>query len=611
MTEVVYDTETFPNFFLCGLQVAGVPGCYFYEVSARRNDAPTLAAILPTFRRMVGFNNLHFDYPLLHHLHAMVASGEAAAIGGEATALRLFNLAQEIIDAGPASRGKYRVWERHQLSPQLDLFLLHHLDNRARMTSLKALQVAMRSPRVQEMPFKVGSVLTSEQMDQTIDYCANDISETDRFRASSADEIAFREELGERYLNMSDAAIGKDIMRRELEARKPGCTQLSTVRSTVPLADVILPYIQFRHQPFREALDRFRNVVVCCDAVRDAFSGASAHHRGLTYDFGVGGLHGSVGPAVVMADSDREILDVDVVSYYPTFAFTNGLYPLHLGAVFCECSRELFARRQRHAKGTPQNKALKLANNAVFGDSGNPYSRGFYDPAFMLATTINGQLLLCMLAEALTEIPCLEVLQANTDGLTVRFPRAERQRVDATLAWWEAGTGLKLESTSYRRLWIRDVNNYLAEREDGKVKRKGAYEYDFSWWQDPSMPAVARATEAALVRGEDVETFLRRRLAEDPWDFLIRARVRGRDRLEWGGRPAQKTTRYYVSRGWRGAPLVKIMPPLAGKTTERRTVLQEGRPVVLCDVFDGQPPDDVDLTWYARQAQKLLLTKLW
>jgi hypothetical protein len=113
------------------------------------------------------------------------------------------------------------------------------------------------------------------------------------------------------------------------------------------------------------------------------------------------------------------------------------------------------------------------------------------------------------------------------------------------------------------------------------------------------------------VRGEDVETFLRRRLAEDPWDFLIRARVRGRDRLEWGGRPAQKTTRYYVSRGWRGAPLVKIMPPLAGKTAQRRTVLQEGRPVVLCDVFDGRPPDDVDLTWYARQVQKLLLTKLW
>ncbi len=610
MIEVVYDTETFPNFFLCGLQVAGVPGCYFYEVSARRNDAPALAAVLPTFQRMVGFNNVHFDYPLLHHLCAMVASGETTVIGGEATALRLYNLAQEIISAGPNARGKYRVWERHQHCSQLDLFLLHHLDNRARATSLKALQVAMRSPSVQEMPHPVGTVLTPEQMDDVVHYCANDIRETNRFRGLSAEQIAFREELGERYLNMSDAAIGKDIMRRELEELRPGCTQLATVRSTVSLGDVILPYIQFRHRPFQEVLERFRSTTVRCDRIRDSFSGASAHHRGLTYDFGVGGLHGSTRAGGYSVCAEREILDIDAVSFYPTLGFTNGLYPLHLGPMFCECSRKLFARRQQHPKGTPWNKALKLANNAVFGDSGNPYSRGFYDPAFMLGTTVNGQLLLCVLAEALTEIVGLEVLQANTDGLTVRFPRAERRRVDATLAWWEAGTGLSLESTSYRRLWIRDVNNYLAEREDGKTKRKGAYEYRFEWWQDPSMPVVARAAEAALVRGEDVDGFLRERLIVDPWDFLIRGRVRGRDRFEWGGRPAQKTTRYYVSRGLRGAPLVKIMPPLPGKSEVRRTILQEGRPVVICDVFDGHPPEDVDLAWYAAQVHKLL-TRVW
>lgn len=606
MTEVVYDTETFPNFFLCGFRVAGVPGNYFYEISARRNDAAALAAILPTFRRMVGFNNLGFDYPLLHHLHAMVASGEAAVIGGEAIALRLFRLAQEIISAGPQERGKYRVWDRHWLSPQLDLFLLHHLDNRARATSLKALQVAMRSPSVREMPHPVGAVLTPAQMDDVAHYCGNDLSETDCFRALSAEQIAFREELGPRYLNMSDAAIGKDIMRRELEELRPGCTQMATVRSTVPLADIILPYIQFRYRPFQEILERFRAAVVRCDRIRDSFQGISAHHRGLTYDFGVGGLHGSARAGCYAACSEREILDVDVISYYPTLAFTNNLHPLHLGPTFCECSRRLFARRQQHPKGTGWNKALKLANNAVFGDSGNPYSRGFYDPAFMLATTINGQLLLCVLAEALTEIFGLEVLQANTDGLTVRFPRVERPRVDAILTWWEAGTGLQLESAQYRRLWIRDVNNYLAEREDGTMKRKGAYEYRFDWWQDPSMPVVARAAEAALVYGESVDEFLRRRLQGDPWDFLIRGRVRGRDRLEWGGRSAQRTTRYYVSIGLRGAPLVKIMPPLTGRIEERRTVLQEGRPVVLCDDFNGHPPEDIDLTWYARQIEKLL-----
>jgi hypothetical protein len=604
MKYTIHDCETFPNFFCCVLWHLGADRMGVYEVSERRDDSQSLAMVIPTLQCMVGFNNLMFDYPLIHWLCQAARSGELAALGGLGAARRLYNLAQEIIASPPGARHRYTVWDRHQLAPQLDLMRVHHLDNRARATSLKALQVTMRSPHVQEMPWPVGTWLTPQQMDDTIGYCCHDVLETGRLLHLSEPQIKFRETLGREFLSASDASIGKSILRRELERRSPGCTGLRTVRDQIALTDLILPQVQLRSQPFLEVLDKFRSASIPAAQVRQAFPDVRAHHRGITYRFGVGGLHGSVERRAVAADAVHEILDVDVTSYYPSLAIVNKLRPAHLGQDFCEVYAEVFARRQTHAKGSPENAALKLALNAVFGDSGNPHSRGFFDVGFMLSITVNGQLLLCMLAEALGEIPGAEILQANTDGITVLSSRARRREAESVLQWWQSVTGLKLETAEYRRLWLRDVNNYLAERVDGKVKRKGAYEYKIDWWDDPSALCVPRAAEAALVHGQDIRAYLSEHLQRDPWDFLIRARMRGKDRLEWGGMPAQRTTRYYVAVA--GHPLVKIAPPLAGKVDQRITRLQGGRPVVVCDCFDGRPPADIDLNWYTAEVDKLL-----
>ena len=63
----------------------------------------------------------------------------------------------------------------------------------------------------------------------------------------------------------------------------------------------------------------------------------------------------------------------------------------------------------------------KLALNGVYGKSGDKHSP-FFDLQFMMQITINGQLLLCMLAEQLMKIPGLRMVQINTDGLTYVCP---------------------------------------------------------------------------------------------------------------------------------------------------------------------------------------------
>lgn len=599
-----YDVETYPNYFCCAVKLIGVPSTGLFECSERRDDSAALTSFFLSLARAVGFNNGHFDYVIMHHLMSMVESGEAALIGGRGIAARLYDLANEIITAPPGEARAWQVWPRHRRVVQVDLMAIHHLNNRTRATSLKALQIWMRSPSVEDLPFPPGTWLTHEQMNVTGSYCCHDVTETERLLLEhSVDAVAFRENIGPHALTMSDASLGKSHLRRILERAEPGCTARATVRSHVEIADIIVPGVQFQTPQFKEVLDKYTGTYLTVSSMKKTFPKIKARLGDLTYYYGLGGLHASVTREHIRETKTHEIVDIDVESDYPTFAIQNRLRPAHLGETFVTAYDELFADRKKHAKGSSENKILKLALNAVFGDSGSEYSRGFQDVGFMLAITINCQLLISMLAEAVSLIPDARIIQANTDGLTVYLPRSRRAHLNAICAWWQAGTRQRLEFANYSAMWIRDVSSYLAVySETGKQKRKGDYDWIKEMWKDPSALCVPRAAVANLTTGEPCAAFMARHLAIDPWDFLLRARARGRDRLEWNGSAIQRNPRYYISTD--GGPLMKISPPLAFGV-ERKTALQAGQLTTLANTFDGRAPSNIALGWYTAEAEKL------
>src|SRR5690606_10099285 len=110
---------------------------------------------------MVGFNSVGFDYPVLHHCMTT----------GNLTAANAYTKAQAIIDnQGDDDRWVHMVWASDMIVPQLDLYKIHHFDNRAKSTGLKALEFAMRSESIEDLPFPVGVDLTDEQIDTLITY---------------------------------------------------------------------------------------------------------------------------------------------------------------------------------------------------------------------------------------------------------------------------------------------------------------------------------------------------------------------------------------------------------------------------------------------------------
>jgi hypothetical protein len=607
--DYIYDVETYPNAFTVAVEHAFAPLKWSFEISEFNDQREDFFRLIHYIRnrkgRLVGFNNINFDYPVLHLLLTT----------NKVTPENLYQKAQQIIQSQTFDENAWKniVPENERVIEQLDLFKIHHFDNKARATSLKILEFNMRSESIQELPFPVGTILDQNQIETLKKYNAYDVAQTKQFYHHSVDMIKFREELSKlhnrNFMNHNDTKIGKDFFIMELEKSGVKCFEnkkpIQTIRPRIDLKDAILPSIEFEQPKFNEVLNWLKSQTIT--ETKNAFKDLKVMIDGFPFVFGTGGIHGSIENEIVESNDEYVIVDLDVASYYPNLAIENDFYPHHLTIRFCQIYKNLYEQRKYHLKGSAINAMLKLALNGVYGDSNNPYSP-FYDPLFTMKITLNGQLLLCQLAEQLMKISRL--LQINTDGLTVKVKRIHLNLVQGICEDWTHQTGLNLEQAYYRKMCIRDVNNYIAEYEDGKIKRKGAYEYEMGWHQNHSMLVVPKVAELVLLKGQSISGTLRN--WEDPLDFLLRTKVPRSSELWLEGdevdgweNKMQNITRYYISTD--GGSLFKYMPPLKGKTEMRKFAVNAGKKVTICNDFDPIEMMFVDYSFYQDEVEKLVL----
>ena len=465
--DVVYDIETYPNTFTLIATHTVTEHTWLFEISDRTNDVAMLRRFMDTLRthncRMVGFNNLGFDYPVLHAIYSY----------HHITVTDIYNKAMDIIKSG--NKFAHMIWDNDQVVPQIDLYKIHHFDNKARATSLKVLEFNMRMDNIEDLPFPVGAMLTDEQKDILIEYNHHDVKATLDFYHESKDQIRFREELTERYgknfLNFSDSKIGSEIFIQRLEETNPGCcyqyvngkrTIRQTPRESIKLSECIPTYIDFENDEFKRIHQWLSKQTIT--ETKGVFKDLHCHVGGINYHFGTGGLHASVEWQSFTATEGRRIQVRDVASMYPNIAIKNKYYPEHLGETFCLIYEDMYNERKVHKKaGNDAEQAmLKLALNGTYGNSNNEYSP-FYDPKFTMSVTLTGQLSLALLCEKLIKTPNLQIIFANTDGVCYICDEWEIPYVDAVCSWWEQLTQLELETDEVSRIWMRDCNSYIQE----------------------------------------------------------------------------------------------------------------------------------------------------
>ena len=120
-----------------------------------------------------------------------------------------------------------------------------------------------------------------------------------------------------------------------------------------------------------------------------------------------------------------------------------------------------------------ESDGLKIVLNGTFGKLFSKWSI-LFAPELGIRTTITGQLALLMLIEMM-ECSGIRVVSANTDGIVLLIPEGMDGIKAQVVQWWEKRTGMEMESTLYRSLHSRDVNNYVAITTDGKAS-EGALE---------------------------------------------------------------------------------------------------------------------------------------
>lgn len=562
----IYDLETLVNFFSFSGKFYGEKEIQTFEISSRKNQRSELLNWLSYLQNcnahMVGFNNLGFDYPIIHELLNNVHTF---------TYTSAYNLCQQIIGSQSYGNTPFaQIPLRDRIIPQIDLVKINHFDNANKRTPLKSLQVAMRSESVEDMPVKIGVDLTHEQMDAVIKYNIHDVTETEAFLKKCLHLISMRQELLDTgvltgdVLNFSDVKIGTEYLIKKIGRAKcfSGNKPIQTFRESVVFKDIILPKVYYRTEPFQKVLEWFKSQVIYIKADQE-LPKLEADLAGLKFHFGVGGVHASVESKRYESNATHVIKDIDVTGMYVSVAITNNFSPEHLGQDFSDAYKQLQSDRARYKKGTTMNAVLKLAGNGVFGNSDNPYSC-FYDPKYPKQVTVNGQLQILQLVELLSLIPELDIIQANTDGITVYMPRDMEPFFNLWKKSWETDTGLNLEEVEYSKMFIRDVNNYMAITKEGKIKSKGAYwypkseqDYDGVWNKDFSNMVVQKVIEPVLVNGWKPEHVIK--AMTDPFDFMIRYKTPSGATVFIGEKEMLKTVRYYVS--VEGEPMKKISTP--------------------------------------------------
>lgn len=291
----IWDEETYPNIYTFAAVYANGKGMRTFEISDRKNEVEQLLEFLRKVKtaghRFVGFNSINFDYPVLHFILQKARKVHGTDKKLKITAKEIYDVAMKIISSTKNEKFGSAIKEKDVIIPQVDLFKVHHFDNKARSTSLKMLEYNMRSSNIEDLPFPVGSVLNDEQKDVLITYNKHDVSETLKFYWYSYENLKLRKDLTEQFgfdcTNFNDTKIGKELFIRTLEKESPGCCYRKTefgreVRQTkrdkIVIKDCLFPYIKFDRPEFQAVHRWFQDQVIT--ETKGVFSDLLEHQLG-------------------------------------------------------------------------------------------------------------------------------------------------------------------------------------------------------------------------------------------------------------------------------------------------------------------------------------------
>lgn len=147
---------------------------------------------------------------------------------------------------------------------------------------------------------------------------------------------------------------------------------------------------------------------------------------------------------------------------------------------------------------------FKLPLNTKYGAMGAEFNK-LYDPRMRLLVCITGQMAMWDLLEKIEYHAT--IIQSNTDAhYYIPFSEEDEKAIDEIAKDWEERTGYTLDDDPFVAMFQKDVNNYLAITDKGKVKFKGAI--GLTNGLKVSKAVVSNAFINYVVSGKDYREFI-------------------------------------------------------------------------------------------------------
>lgn len=645
----VYDIEVFQNIFHCSVKNTETEEIYKFEISERKNQLRELVKFFKQVNSYIkwgdfygtelvidsdiifcGYNNLHYDNPIINYIieyEDRLMSYNVATICNS-----IFNLSKTITTSTEDNIDAWKHWKYQIWFDTFDILTMLY-SNKLRV-GLKEIQVTMQYPNVQEFVCDWSKPLPLEDFDEMIDYNINDIESTtellNRCKESINLRIAIEDEYGVRVLSKDGVNIGMKILTQKY-LEKTGLTwwDIEGLRSPmdyIPLKDVILPFIKYNSPILQRVLDDMKSQIV--SPGRKGYEN-NFIFDGLRYTVGVGGIHSKNDPEIIIPKEDEMLIDIDVASLYPSMLIEYGFYPKHLGPEFLEVYSKIKDERieAKHNGDKVKNETLKLALNGLSGNLQNEHNF-CYSPFAVMQIRINGQLLLLMLAEKLTQIGC-RIIQANTDGLFVLLKKEIYSKANNICREWEQLTRLSLEEDRFEAMYQYAINDYIAVKEGysktknpNLIKTKGMFITEVLLGKGLSAKIIPEAIIKYFVDKVPVEDTIKG--CKDIRKFLMSEKTGKQWHVEYMNKEQQRTNRFYASTnggylwkwkdtGHKEGEIITYTEPYVGERKYKASARQyqnmlTASGVTLLNKFDDKPIEErkINYRYYIYEAYKII-----
>ncbi|WP_418268004.1 hypothetical protein [Enterococcus hirae] len=297
-------------------------------------------------------------------------------------------------------------------------------------------------------------------------------------------EIVKEFQLKPRSIMKTRANLAAEILRAKKMPKRPNIL-LFEFDQYVPFNELPERLVHF----YQSIKDRYKNTLEE-KLKQEKFKMTLAN---LTHTFGVGGVHA----AKEKYRGEGCFLLIDVNQFFPSIIQNNKL--LSSGIKEPETFNELYNKKVQTGK-----LAYKILINAINGSMNNPHS-AMYDPQKFYSVTVNGQLIITHLIQVLESF-FEELVQTNTDGILIRINPIMELLIRELLDLWCKQLHLQVSITKIKRVWQKDVNNYVFEKEDGQLIRNGIFAK--STYLSNSTPIVFAGVFEAVVNDIKPQTYI-------------------------------------------------------------------------------------------------------